>query len=60
MPFDPPPPPRDAMPAITAWNMMRGLDWAALPTVIDVLGIDDVETLIAQLTLIRDNEANNG
>lgn len=38
--------------------MMRGLDWAALPFVIDILDVDDVEVLVAQLIMIRDNEAN--
>lgn len=35
--------------------MMGGLDWAALPIVVDLLGVEDVETLIAQLTTLRDN-----
>ena len=35
--------------------MMRGLDWQALPIVVEVLGVDDVEWLIAQLMVLRDN-----
>lgn len=33
---------------------MGGIDWAGLPVVCDVLGIEDVETLITQLVAIRD------
>lgn len=35
--------------------MMRGLDWAALPIVAEVLGVTDVEMLIAQMVVLRDN-----
>lgn len=35
---------------------MVGLDWAALPVVVELLGIDDVELLIEQLMLIRDKK----
>jgi hypothetical protein len=41
--------------AIRAWNMLGGLDWAGLDAVIDVLGIDDPEILIAQLVVLRNN-----
>lgn len=34
--------------------MMRGIDWAALPVVCELLGITDIETLIEQLIIIRD------
>lgn len=30
------------------------LDWAGLPLVAELLGIDDLETLIVQLAAIRD------
>jgi hypothetical protein len=33
--------------------MMRGIDWAALPVVTELLGVDDVEQLIEHLLLIR-------
>ncbi len=33
------------------------LDWSALPVLVDVYGVDDVETLIKQLTTIRDDQA---
>lgn len=36
--------------------MMGGLDWAALPMVCDLLGIDDPEHLIHQLIILRDNQ----
>lgn len=35
---------------------MRGLDWQALPTVCEMLGVDDVEPFVMQLIAIRDNE----
>lgn len=34
---------------------MGGMDWQALPTVAAMLGIEDVETWIVQLTVIRDH-----
>lgn len=34
--------------------MMRGIDWSALPVVAEIIGIDDIDGLIAQLLLIRD------
>lgn len=37
---------------------MGGLDWAALPTVLDMLGIDDPETIIHQLIALRDHDRN--
>ena len=46
--------------AIRAWNLMGGLDWAALPTVADLLGIRDPDILIHQLVVIRDTQAANG
>lgn len=33
---------------------MGGLDWAALPVVAEMLGIQDVNQLVEQLVLIRD------
>ena len=32
---------------------MSGLDWQALPVVVELLGISDVERLIYQLRLIK-------
>jgi hypothetical protein len=32
------------------------IDWAALPTIVEILGVNDVETFILQLTLIRDRQ----
>jgi hypothetical protein len=34
--------------------MGGAIDWAALPVVIDLLGIKDIEGLIAQLIALRD------
>jgi len=51
------PPPPLARLAIQAWNTMGGLDWAALPTVADLLGVQDLETLVALLVAIRDDQA---
>ncbi|NMQ28481.1 hypothetical protein E4Q23_12400 [Candidatus Accumulibacter phosphatis] len=29
--------------AVQAWNLMGGIDWSALPIVIDLLGVSDPE-----------------
>ncbi len=34
---------------------MGGIDWAALPIVSELLGIDDIESLITRLVVIRDS-----
>ncbi len=34
---------------------MGGLDWTALPIVAELLGIEDIDTLIAQLVALRDH-----
>lgn len=43
--------------AIRAWRMlangMGGLDWAGLPFVVELLGIDDVEAFVHQLMTIK-------
>lgn len=38
-----------------AWNLMGGLDWAALPVVVELLGVADPERLVYQLAAIRDH-----
>lgn len=40
--------------ALRIWNESRGLDWQALPLLIDVHGITDVDTLLAELVAIRE------
>ena len=43
--------------AIQAWNMLGArIDWQGLPIVCELLGIDDIENLLSQLTVIRDHE----
>jgi hypothetical protein len=42
--------------AVAAWNLMGGLDWSALPTVVEMLGITEPETFITQLVAIRDRQ----
>jgi len=44
--------------ATQAWNIMRGIDWAALPIVAEMLGIIDIEELIFHLTLIREQQSH--
>jgi hypothetical protein len=39
---------------VQAWNLMGGLEWQALDTVADMLGIRDIEALLADLVTIRD------
>jgi hypothetical protein len=47
--------------AIRAWNLlsngMGGVDWAGLPYVVALLGIDDIETLINRLGVIKTHRA---
>lgn len=45
----------DTAQAIHAWNLMGGLDWAALPVIVELLGIADPEPLIYQLQAIRNH-----
>jgi hypothetical protein len=42
--------------AVKAWNIMGGLEWDALPAVVEVLGITDVEGLILLLCEIRNHQ----
>lgn len=39
-----------------AWNIMGGIDWQALPIVVDMLGISDPENLIYQLVTLREHQ----
>lgn len=39
-----------------AWNLLGGLEWGGIEAVSEMLGIDDVETLIVQLAVLRDNQ----
>lgn len=40
--------------AVRIWNESERLDWKALPLLIDIHGVTDVETLIAELVAIRE------
>lgn len=35
---------------------MGGIDWNALPVVAEMLGVEDVETLVSLLVQIRDKD----
>lgn len=35
---------------------MGGIDWSGLPIVAEVLGIEDIETLVLQLCVIRNRQ----
>lgn len=39
---------------------MGGLDWQALPIVVDLLGISDPEDLILQLVTVREHTREKG
>jgi len=40
--------------AVEVWNLMGGqIDWSAVPVVVPLFGIEDVELLISQLLAIR-------
>jgi hypothetical protein len=46
--------------AIRAWNWMGGqIDWAGLPMIAELLGLDDMELLINQLSALRDWQHGN-
>lgn len=52
----PPPAPPEFLPAIKAWNLMRGLDWQAIDTVAALIGAEeDLEMLIHDLATLRDH-----
>jgi hypothetical protein len=40
--------------SLKAWNLMGGIDWTAVPVVAELMGIKDIEALIADLATIRD------
>lgn len=51
--------------AIKAWNMMKGIDWQALPLIAEMLGVVELESFITQLITIRNyqdakEKAENG
>jgi hypothetical protein len=54
--FHPGPPPPESSQAVEAWNIMGGLNWSALPIVVELIGVDDVELLIEQLVIIRNKQ----
>lgn len=35
------------------------IDWQALPLIVEMLGIDDVETFVHRLTAVRDWQQEN-
>lgn len=45
--------------AIRAWNLMGGIDWAALPVVAEMLGITDIEAFAVSLVAVRDWTRDN-
>lgn len=52
--------PEGAEVAVEAWNLMAGLDWSALPLVVEMLGVEDVERLIRNLVTIREQRKEGG
>lgn len=56
LPIKPAPPDFSTTFAIRAWNLMQGsIDWQAMDTVTELLGINDIELLIAQLETIKEH-----
>lgn len=44
--------------ALRAWELMGGeINWAALPLIVELLGVDDVRMFVLHLTVIRNHEA---
>lgn len=53
-------PPDGADIARRAWNLMGGeINWAALPVVAELFGIEDIEPFLMQLVAIRDWQRDN-
>lgn len=39
-----------------AWNMMGGqIEWAALPVIVEIIGVSDVESMVVDLLRIREH-----
>jgi len=56
LPIQPDPPDAATVTAVRAWNMMGGtIDWNALDAVCELIGIGDVDCLLAQLEAIRNH-----
>lgn len=56
-PFEPGPPPDASRVSVRAWNMLGGkIDWSGLELVAELLGVHDIESLVADLMLIRDHK----
>jgi hypothetical protein len=36
-----------------AWNLMRGVEWSAIPVLVAMLGVKDVGRLVMGLDVIR-------
>lgn len=53
----PPPISHESRTAIQIWNVLGGLEWAGLPVVAEMYGVDDPAGLIERLVLIRDTLA---
>ena len=43
--------------AITVWNTLGGLDWAGLPLVAQLHGVEDLDLLVERLVTIREFQA---
>lgn len=42
--------------AVRVWNMMGGgIDWTALPVLVPIFGVEDVERLLLDLIVIRNH-----
>lgn len=56
-------PTRPACPAplaVSAWNLMGGLEWGGVELVAEMLGVVDVEGLLHDLSTIRNHCNNSG
>lgn len=43
--------------ALHAWNLMQGIDWAALPAICELIRCDNIELLIEGLLQIRNHQS---
>ena len=56
LPLKQSPPDPQTFLAVRIWNLMYGqLDWQALETITEIVGVTDIELLIAQLDTIRNH-----
>ena len=44
--------------AVAAWNLMRGIEWPAVPLMVQMFEIEDAEGFVRALCAIRDEQSD--